>query len=54
MGKVVEDEERRELRWIARHGSRMPRRELGHGPQWHRADMVDVQLSLGKTGDEAF
>ena len=38
---------------IARNSARVPAGQFGDDTLGHRADVVDVQLSLGKTRDEA-
>jgi hypothetical protein len=53
MGQVVEDEEPGEFGWIARNCPRMPAGQFSNDTLGNRADVVDVQLKLGKTRDEA-
>src|SRR5215211_7352508 len=54
MREVVEDEGLRQLIRIARHDAGMPSGQFRHSSKRHRTDVVDMQLSLGKTGYKAF
>ena len=52
VGEVGEDEESREFLGIARNSSWVSRCQLRHHTLGHRADVMDVQLSFGETGNE--
>ena len=50
--EVAELEEPAQLLEVARHGARVACGELADDPRRGRADVVDVQLGLGQSGDE--